>query len=132
MSAPDEPREPMPPDEDEPVESAAPNDDDEQEAAKPAPPAPPPPRPGFFAERPEVAVEVPVRRLAAQSRRDFMLFAAGVIASGLGAWWLLPDRRKARLVGNAAHDRLDTLAGRVGLSRANREKALNGALTFDD
>src|SRR6185369_15033835 len=35
-------------------------------------------------------------------------------------------------VGTATHDRLDTLAGRVGLSRANREKALNGALTFDD
>jgi len=133
MSAPDEPREPTPLDEREPVEDAAPeNEDDETESAEPAPPPPPAPRPGFFTERPEVAVEVPVRRLAAQSRRDFIWFAAGVIASGLGAWWLLPDRRKARLVGNAAHDRLDTLTGRVGLSRANREKALNGALTFDD
>ena len=133
MSAPDEPREPTPLDEREPVEDAAPeNEDDETESAEPAPPPPPAPRLGFFTERPEVAVEVPVRRLAAQSRRDFIWFAAGVIASGLGAWWLLPDRRKARLVGNAAHDRLDTLTGRVGLSRANREKALNGALTFDD
>src|SRR6185369_8430127 len=49
-----------------------------------------------------------------------------------GAWWLLPDRAKARLVGSAARDRLDTLAGRVGLSRANREKTLDRGLTFDD
>src|SRR4029078_10342807 len=55
-----------------------------------------------------------------------------VRAGARGAGGRLPDRRKARLVGNAAHDRLDTLAGRVGLSRANREKAPNGALTFQE
>jgi DMSO/TMAO reductase YedYZ molybdopterin-dependent catalytic subunit len=149
MSPPDEPRdvpEEAPdetparaPEPEAPVENVAPENDDKMEVAPdpeplppPAPRAPPPRRQPFLAERPEVAVEVPRRRLSAQSRRDFVLFTAGVIASALGAWWLLPDRRKTRLVGAAAHDRLDTLAARVGLSRANREQALNGALTFDD
>jgi DMSO/TMAO reductase YedYZ molybdopterin-dependent catalytic subunit len=79
----------------------------------------------------ERLIEVPRRRLAAQSRRDFLLFAAGALAASAGAWWLLPDRTKARLL-PGAHDRLDTLAARIGLSRENRERALNRALTFDD
>ncbi len=93
------------------------------------------PRRGWIealAERPELAVEVPRRRLAAQSRRDFMLFAAGLLASAAGAWWLLPDRTRARLLPGAGHDRLDTLAARVGLSRENRERVLDRALTLDD
>jgi DMSO/TMAO reductase YedYZ molybdopterin-dependent catalytic subunit len=49
-----------------------------------------------------------------------------------GVWWLLPDETKARVVGAPAHDRLDTLAARVGLSRAAREKTLDRVLTFDD
>src|SRR5689334_7860080 len=42
----------------------------------------PPPRGerSWLAEPPEVPIEVPKSRLAAQSRRDFMLFAAGVAA----------------------------------------------------
>ncbi|HKC08243.1 MAG TPA: molybdopterin-dependent oxidoreductase [Methylomirabilota bacterium] len=67
----------------------------------------------------------------AQSRRDFLLFGAGLLATVAGAWWLLPDATKSRLLGNAA-DPLDTLAARVGLSRDSRERALNRALTFDD
>jgi len=118
---------------------------EETPAASPAPapppepeaPAPPPaPRRGGWlealAEHPEVAVEIPRRRLVAQSRRDFMLFTAGLLATATGAWWLLPDRTRARLLPGAANDRLDTLAARVGLSRANRERVLDRALTFDD
>jgi DMSO/TMAO reductase YedYZ molybdopterin-dependent catalytic subunit len=103
--------------------------------AAPAPTPPPARRRGWLealAERPEVAVEIPARRLRAQSRRDFVLFAAGFAASAVGAWWLLPDRTRARLLPGAANDRLDTLAARVGLSRANRERVLDRALTFDD
>ena len=85
-----------------------------------------------LAERPEVAIAIPRRRLAAQSRRDFLLFTAGVAASAIGAWWLLPDRTRARLLSGRAHDRLDTLAARLGLSSDLRERALDGALTFDD
>ena len=104
-------------------------------APAPAPPPPPAPRRGWLdglAERPEVAVEIPRRRLAAQSRRAFMLHAAGLVATAAGAWWLLPDRTRARLLPGAAHDRLDTLAARVGLSRERRERVLDRALTFDD
>jgi DMSO/TMAO reductase YedYZ molybdopterin-dependent catalytic subunit len=83
-------------------------------------------------ESDESVIEVPRRRLAAQSRRDFLLFAAGVAATATGAWWLLPDRTKARLLPGAARDRLDSMAARIGLTRENRERTLNRALTFDD
>jgi DMSO/TMAO reductase YedYZ molybdopterin-dependent catalytic subunit len=85
-----------------------------------------------IAERPEVAIEVPRKALAAQTRRDFLLFGVGVAAAALGAWWLLPNRTQQRLLPGVAGDRLDTIASRIGLSRDNRELALNGALTFDD
>src|SRR5438034_5969580 len=65
--------------------------------APPRAPAPPPDRRGRFrglAEEPEVAIGVPRDRLAAQSRRDFLLYAADVLASATVAWWLLPDRTK--------------------------------------
>src|SRR5436190_5640421 len=57
--------------------------------AEAAPPAPPPPpaeakKRGWLAERPEVAIEVPRHRLRAQSRRDFLLFTAGVAAAAAG------------------------------------------------
>lgn len=95
-------------------------------------PAPRPPRLGPFAERPERIVERPARLLARQSRRDFLLFASGVLASAAGAWWLLPDRTKARLLPGDGWNRLDGLAARLGLSPANRERLLNRSLTFDD
>jgi DMSO/TMAO reductase YedYZ molybdopterin-dependent catalytic subunit len=107
----------------------------------PGPEVPPPRGPeilppertvGFFVERPESVLEVPAAKLAAQSRRDFLLLGLGIVASGVGAWWLLPDRTKGRLVGVERRDRLDTVASRIGLSRENREKTLDRALTFDD
>lgn len=86
----------------------------------------------FLAEPPEAAVEVARHWLDAQSRRDFLLFAAGLAASVVGGWWLLPDQTRARLVGMSGRERLDTLAARVGLSPERRERLLDGALTFDD
>jgi DMSO/TMAO reductase YedYZ molybdopterin-dependent catalytic subunit len=107
-------------------------------APEPEPAAPPPTRRPqrrdlleALAERPEAVIEVPRRKLAAASRRDFLLFAAGALASAAGAWWLLPGRTRAQLL-PGSHDRLDTLAARVGLSDARREGALDRALTFDD
>jgi len=85
-----------------------------------------------LAERPEIAIEVSRRRLAARSRREFLLFGAGILTVVAGAWWLLPDRAKSRLLPGAARERLDTLAARVGLSRARRERTLNRAIEFDD
>jgi DMSO/TMAO reductase YedYZ molybdopterin-dependent catalytic subunit len=99
-------------------------------AAAPAPVAPAPH--GFFAERPEDEFDVPRTRLAAQSRRDFVLFAAGLLAAASGAWVLLPERAKSRLKPGPVHDRLDTLAARVGLTPEKRERLLNRSLTFDD
>jgi hypothetical protein len=98
-------------------------------------PAPPPHRTGWLdalTERPEVAVEVPRRELEARSRRDFLFFAAGLLATAAGAWWLLPDATRGRLVGIPRRERLDSLAARVGLSRQRRERTLDRALTFDD
>lgn len=100
------------------------------------PPSPPPPRPNepaaFLAERPETILEIPREQLVAHSRRSFVLFGLGALASATTAWWLLPDRTKARLLPGPWRDRLDTLAARVGLSREAREHTLDRALTFDD
>jgi Oxidoreductase molybdopterin binding domain len=106
----------------------------EPEERRPTP-APEPPRRGWLAglaERPEIAIEVLRGRLEAQSRRDFLLFAAGTLATAVGAWWLLPDATKARLVPGDARNRLDTLAARVGLNRQRRDQVFSRALTFDD
>jgi DMSO/TMAO reductase YedYZ molybdopterin-dependent catalytic subunit len=129
-----------------PLPAAAPSPPETPRVApRPAPAAdeaPPVPRavtrrpaaPGrnWLAERPEVAIEIPRRRLAAQSRRDFMLFWAGVAAAAAGAWWLLPDRARSRIAPGRAFDALDSIAARTGLSRARRERVLDRALTFDD
>src|SRR2546423_15217025 len=122
MSEPERRQAPLPPDEALPAEAAAQPDppaDEALPAEPPAPQAPParaprPPRPSLLAEPPEQAIEVPRRRLASQSRRDFLLLAAGVLATATGAWWLLPDRARARLLPGPARDRLDTLAAPVG------------------
>jgi DMSO/TMAO reductase YedYZ molybdopterin-dependent catalytic subunit len=91
-------------------------------------------RPGLadlVRERPEVPIEIPRARLSAGTRRDFLLFSAGVLASAAGAWWLLPDRTRRRLAGDS-RERLDSLAARLGLTRDRAEGVLDRALTFDD
>jgi DMSO/TMAO reductase YedYZ molybdopterin-dependent catalytic subunit len=84
-----------------------------------------------IAEHPETPVELPSARLRALTRRDFLIFTAGAVATAAAAWWLLPDRTRSRLL-PAGHDRLDTLAARVGLTNKRRERLLDGALDFDD
>jgi DMSO/TMAO reductase YedYZ molybdopterin-dependent catalytic subunit len=101
-------------------------------AAGQAPPPPPPARPAFTAERPEEEFEAPRGALLAQSRRDFLLFGLGVIAAASGAWVVLPDRARSRLLPAAAHDALDTLAARAGLDAHGRKRLLDRALDFDD
>ena len=83
------------------------------------------------AESPERTVEIRRGALAAQSRRDFMLLGAGALATAVVGWWALPERTKQNWL-PGAHDRLDTLAARVGLTREQREKTLDRVLTFDD
>ncbi len=107
-------------------------DGDEAPADTTAPPPAPPARHAAWHEEPaEVPREVPGSRLRAQSRRDFLIFAAGVAASAAGAWWLLPSRTKRNLL-PGAHDRLDTLAARLGLTNDRAEGVLDRALDFDD
>ncbi|MGH7740410.1 MAG: molybdopterin-dependent oxidoreductase, partial [Candidatus Eiseniibacteriota bacterium] len=93
--------------------------------------SPPPALADVLRERDELPVEVPGDRLRAQSRRAFLLFAAGALASAAGAWWLLPDRTRGRLAGTS-RARLDSLAARLGLTRDRAEGVLDRALTFDD
>ena len=108
-----------------------PNSAAEEQTLAATPPAAPAHPLAPWDERPEEVVTVPRGRLTTPSRRDFLLFGAGTLAAAAGAWWLLPDRAKSRLL-PTAHDRLDTLAARVGLTRERREATLNRALTFDD
>ena len=77
-------------------------------------------------------IEVPRRRLAAGSRRDFLIFVAGVIASAVGGWWLLPDRARSRLAPGRGAAHIDQLATRFGLTRERAERVLDGAIDFDD
>src|SRR5215470_14919982 len=75
--------------------------DSEPAAVEVAEPPPAPRRSPWgaaLAERPEEVVERPLGRLRGQSRRDFLVFTAGVVASAVGAFWLLPDRTRARLL----------------------------------
>src|SRR5258706_9192686 len=76
------------------------------------------------AERQEDTRVTPLGALAAQSRRNFLLFGAGALATAATAWWVLPERTKQAWL-PAAHDALDTLGARVGLTRAQREATLN-------
>ena len=76
------------------------------------------------------------RSSAARGRsraRDFLLFAAGVAATAAGAWWLLPDRAKARLAARPVRATGSTRSRRASGSRARQPRGvLNRALTFDD
>src|SRR5439155_1165456 len=68
------------------------------------------------AERPERTRDATHGELAARSRRDFLLFGAGALATAAVGWWLLPERAKRTWL-PGANERLDTLAARVGLTR---------------
>jgi len=83
------------------------------------------------AERPERTRDATHGELAARSRRDFLLFGAGALATAAVGWWLLPERAKRTWL-PGSNERLDTLAARVGLTRMRREAALDRVLTFDD
>jgi DMSO/TMAO reductase YedYZ molybdopterin-dependent catalytic subunit len=95
-----------------------------EEAQQPEPvepepePPPPPPSPSLLHRltietqpEPRLVDEAMLRR---KTRRDFLLFGAGIAATAAGAWWLLPRHLDSRAV------------------RASRERFLNRALTFDD
>jgi DMSO/TMAO reductase YedYZ molybdopterin-dependent catalytic subunit len=86
----------------------------------------------WWQEPPETGIEVPDARLRATTRRDFLLFTAGAIASAAGAWWLLPDGTRRRMLPEGVRGALDGLVGGAGLTRERRERVLDGVLRFDD
>ena len=65
-------------------------------------------------------VRVPVAALKSQSRRDFLLYGAGMAAAAFGFAWLLPDDTRARLSLKPV-----AAAGR-------KAKLLDKTLSFDD
>ncbi len=75
---------------------------------------------------------MPPRRLAARTRRDFLLFGAGTAAAALGFWWLKPDGSADAVLPEGAIHAFDSAAARFGLTPDRRETFLNRALTFDD
>ena len=83
------------------------------------------------AERPASEVTETRGALDSHSRRNFLLVGAGALATATAGWWLLPEGTKQNWA-PAAHDALDTLTARIGLTKAQREAQLNRVLTFDD
>jgi DMSO/TMAO reductase YedYZ molybdopterin-dependent catalytic subunit len=67
--------------------------------------------------------DVDPRKLAAETRRSFLLFGAGVLAAAGGFLFVMPPRVKQRFLGG--HSWLDSL-------EARRRKTMGGVLTFDD
>ena len=65
-------------------------------------------------------VRVPVSALKWQSRRDFLIYGAGIAAAAFGFAWLLPDETRARL-------HLKPVA-----ATARKAKLLDKTLKFDD
>ncbi len=99
-------------------------DDSAPDVAAPTPPDPPRvARVGFadrIAERQPEPLIVPRKRLAALSRRDFLLYGAGAAAAAAGFWGVLPPETQARL------------GAKSPVSGPRKERFLNGALSLDD
>jgi len=81
-------------------------------------------------EMPQVFIDE--KTLRQRSRRDFLLFGAGALATLAGFWWISPRSSKQRIAGAHLTDALDTLAARLGATKERSERFQNRALTFDD
>lgn len=65
---------------------------------------------------------VDAHRLSAQTRRDFVLFGAGALATAAGLFFVMPPGVKQRWAKSSWLDSLEV----------RRQKVMNGSLTFDD
>jgi DMSO/TMAO reductase YedYZ molybdopterin-dependent catalytic subunit len=102
----------------------------------------PPPQPAPLVSRPDASlprpsdgtrrIVVPLRDLKRQTRRDFLLFGAGAVATAAAFYALLPDETRAHVLGDRQREFLDSLEARLGMNAKSRENLLNRALTFDD
>jgi DMSO/TMAO reductase YedYZ molybdopterin-dependent catalytic subunit len=82
-------------------------------------------------EQEPVPYVVPSTKLKFQSRRDFLVYSLLTAASITTFYWMLPDSTRARLA-LKDYSKLDTLAARVGLNSAQKDRLLENVLTFDD
>ncbi len=80
----------------------------------------------------EEPIEVPLSKVRARTRRDFLLFGAGALAAAGGLWWLLPDETRRLHLTPRLREWLDSAQARLGATSRRRERFLNRALTFDD
>ena len=78
-------------------------------------------KPGRLAETPPPRLIVPAGKIKAQTRRDFLIYGAGVAALAAGFLWVLPDETRARL--GIKPPATPDLA---------KQRLLSRALTFDD
>ena len=88
--------------------------------AAPEVPVQEPMRADSIAPRELEPVRVPVAALKNQSRRDFLLYGAGIAAAAFGFLWLLPDETRSRL-------HLKPVA-----ATTRKDKLLSKTLNFDD
>ncbi len=84
------------------------------------------------ADEPPRVVELPLSKVRARTRRDFLYLSAGALVAAGGFWWLLPDETRQHHLTPAMRDWLDSLEARLGADHARRETFLNRVLTFDD
>lgn len=87
---------------------------------------------GRLAEPDESPIELPVSKVRARTRRDFLFWTAGALGAAGGFWWLLPDETREHHLTPAMREWLDSLEARVGADRLRRERFLNRVSTFDD
>ncbi len=80
-------------------------------------------KPGRLAETPPPRLIIPRGKIKAQTRRDFLIYSAGVAAAAAGFLWVLPDETRARLPFGIKSPAHPDPAKQAFLSRA---------LTFDD
>ncbi len=73
-----------------------------------------------LAEKAPAPIIVPRRTLNRVTRRDFLVYGAGVAAAAAGFWAALPPETQERLGRKGAH------------TFAAKERFLNGSLSFDD
>ena len=78
-------------------------------------------KPGRLAETPPPPLLIPNGKIKSQTRRDFLIYGAGMAALAAGFLWVLPDETRTRL-GIKAPDAPNPV----------KQKLLSRVLTFDD
>ena len=78
-------------------------------------------------------IRVPRGALKARSRRDFLLYGAGMAAAAFGFLWLLPDETRTRIgLTPIADDARAALNLKPLVSAGRKARLLDKVLTFDD